>query len=434
MSKTDKSELPRTLGATSLALNAINLTVGGGIFVVPAIVAGGLGPASFVAYLLCAMLMILVMLCYAEIGSKVTTSGGAYAYVEYAFGKYAGFLINILFWFGYSVVSDAAIANAMADMIGTMWPAVNDKIIRIFLFVLLFGFFAIINIRGAKSGARLVAINTVAKLFPLIVLIVFGLFNLKGENLKISNWPELTNYGEMALILFFAFGGTDAALGNSGEIRNPKKNIPRGVFLGLGGILVIYLLIQTVAQGLLGNDLYLHTDAPLASTAEVLFGKTGYQLVLFGAIISIYGTLSGDVLATSRFIYAGSKDKVYPEIFSKLHPRFKTPVYSIALFAFLITLLASIGEFKSLALIASSATLVVYLAVILATIKVRFTEKSIVSDSFKIPGGYLIPILAAVVVIWFLSHVALNEIVAMTIFVLIVSIFYFTYSKRNIIR
>lgn len=434
VSKPDSTELPRTLGAGSLAINSINLTIGAGIFVVPAIVAGGLGSASFIAYLICALLMILVMLCFAEIGSKITSSGGSYAYVEHAFGPYAGFLVNVLFWFGYSVISDAAIANAMADMIGTMYPIINQKLVRIVFFVLLFGFFAIINIKGTKSGAKLMMVNTVVKLLPLIILVVYGIFKIKISNLQVDEWPSISNYGETSLILFFAFVGSESALGNSGEISNPQKSIPKGIFLGLGGVLLIYLFIQTVAQGILGPELALNKEAPLASVARVLMGNFGYQMVLIGAIISIYGTLSGDVLATSRLIYAGSKDKIYPPIFSKLHTRFNTPVSSILLFTLLIIILASVGEFKQLALISSSATLIIYLAVILATIKVRYKEKNSYPESFKIPGGYIIPILASVVVLWFLSHITLNEIVALLSFFIVASIYYYADSRRRLNR
>ncbi len=433
MSNQENQELSRTIGTGALSLSVINMTIGGGIFVVPGIVAAGLGPASFVAYLICAGLMILVMLCFAEIGSKISASGGSYAYVENAFGPYAGFLINTLFWFGYAIVADAAIANAMADMIGTIFPVINEKIFRIIFFFLLFGFFAYINILGTKSGTRLMVINTIVKLVPLLVLVGFGLFKIKASNLAIETWPPIESYGEMALILFFAFGGAESALGNSGDIKNPQKTIPRGIFLGLISVLIIYLFIQTVAQGVLGDLLPANSEAPLASTAEVLMGNFGFQLVLIGAIISIYGTLSGDVLATSRLIFAGAKDKIYPPVFARLHSKYKTPLFAISLFVGLLIIMASSGEFKQLALIASSATLIIYLAVALATIKIRWRDKESYPDSFKLPLGYAIPILACIVVLWFLSHITIDEIIALGGFFLVTSIFYWFYSRRKII-
>ncbi|MFY0605919.1 MAG: amino acid permease [Cyclobacteriaceae bacterium] len=432
MSKIKTQELKRTIGTGALGLSVVNMTIGAGIFVVPGVVAAGLGPASFVAYLMCAGLMILVMLCFAEVGSKITTSGGSYAYVENAFGPYAGFLINTLFWFGYAIVADAAIANAMADMIGTMFPLINEKLMRIVFFVVLFGFFGYINSRGTKSGTRLMVINTLVKLVPLLVLVDYGIFNIETGNLTIDAWPPIEKYGEMALILFFAFGGAESALGNSGDIINPQKTIPRGIFLGLISVLVIYLLIQTVAQGVLGALLPSHADAPLAQVAQVLMGNFGYQLVLIGAIISIYGTLSGDVLATSRLIFAGAKDKIYPPIFGKLHPKYQTPTFAIGLFVGLLVVLASSGEFKQLALIASSATLIIYLAVALATIKIRLRDKDAYPNSFKLPLGYTIPIVACTVVLWFLSHITIDEVLALCGFFLLSSLFFWFYSRKKI--
>ena len=116
MSDSNQPQLKRVLGVKHLALNAINQTVGGGIFALPALVAIALGPSSFLAYLACGFLIILIMLCFADVGSKITVTGGAYAYVESAFGPYVGFLMNTLFWFGYTMLSIAAIINVMASI------------------------------------------------------------------------------------------------------------------------------------------------------------------------------------------------------------------------------------------------------------------------------------------------------------------------------
>src|SRR5436190_3346389 len=246
MQKKTEPALKREIGATALALNAINLTIGAGIFVLPAIVAESLGQTSFIAYIICGLLVILIMLCYAEIGSKVTGSGGSYAYVEKAFGPLPGFLVNTLFWFGYSILGDAAIANAMADMLTTWFPVFSINYVRIIFFICVFGSLAFINVRGAKQGSQFAVTATLLKLTPLILLVLIGLFSISGENLVIKTWPGIKTIGETALILFFAFLGLETALNVSGEIKNPQKNIPKGIFLGVAGILVIYLLIQFI--------------------------------------------------------------------------------------------------------------------------------------------------------------------------------------------
>ena len=128
-----------------------NTVVGAGIFVLPAIVAAGLGSASILAYLFCGVLIMLVMLCFAEIGSKVTVSGGAYSYIEVAFGKYAGFLTTNIFVFGAAVLSDAAVANALADTLSILFPVFSNEWFRAFFFIFVFSGFTVINILGVNT-------------------------------------------------------------------------------------------------------------------------------------------------------------------------------------------------------------------------------------------------------------------------------------------
>ncbi|HEY3429618.1 MAG TPA: amino acid permease, partial [Cyclobacteriaceae bacterium] len=114
--------LKKVIGVRSLAANAVNLTVGSGIFVLPAVVALYLGPASFLPYILCALLMGMVLLCFMEVGSKIPVTGGVYAYIETAFGPFFGFLGSTLFWLGYCIMADAAVANVLADSLATFFP------------------------------------------------------------------------------------------------------------------------------------------------------------------------------------------------------------------------------------------------------------------------------------------------------------------------
>ena len=432
MQKTTEPVLKREIGATALALNAMNLTIGAGIFVLPAIVAENLGPASFIAYIICGVLVILIMLCYAEIGSKVTSSGGSYAYVEKAFGPLAGFWINTLFWFGYSILGDAAIVNAMADMLTTWFPVFSIYSVRVIFFIVVFGSLAFINVRGAKQGSQFAITATLLKLTPLLLLVLISLFSISGENLVIKTWPGITNIGETALILFFAFLGIETALNVSGEIKDPQRNIPKGILLGVAGVLIIYLLIQFVAQGVLGNQLGGYKDAPLAALAGRLIGPAGGTIILVTTVLSIFGNLSGDILASPRVLFAASEDKLLPGFLSRIHPKFATPYWSIIVYSAIGVIFASSGGFKQLAVYASSSVLIIYLAVVLAMIRLRYKKDLpagrqgiIVMGSFKVPGGLIIPILAIGTICWFLSHITRVEIVALSIFFAILTIIYF---------
>lgn len=421
----NKTELKRQLGAGSLAINSINLTVGAGIFVLPALVATNLGSASFIAYILCGLLVILIMLCFAEVGSKISNPGGAYAYVEKAFGPFAGFLINTLFWFGFAALADAAILNAMTDMLAKWYPSLLNNYIRVLFFIALYSLMAFINIRGVKEGVSFALIATILKLAPLILLIVLGLFKIDTGNLVVSLLPSFKNIGETTLLLFFAFVGTEAALSISGEIKNPQRSIPKGIFMGIFGILMIYMLIQLVAQGVMGDQLPNFKNAPLAALANQIMGPIGGKLILVTAVVSIFGVLSGDILATPRIIYAASKDKLLPSFLSNIHPKFNTPFWSIILYSIVILIFASSGGFKQLAVLASSSVLIIYLAVVLATVKLRFQNLGNEEGSFKIKGGLIIPIMAIATILWLLLQITFKEVLALSIFFVMLTAFYF---------
>lgn len=416
MQKQNRPILKREIGAAGLALNAVNLTVGSGIFVLPAIVAASLGRAAFVAYLLCALLIILIMLCYAEVGSRVTSSGGSYAYVEKAFGPLAGFLINTIFWFGFAALSDAAVVNALADMLLVWFPVFSQLYVRILFFVALFGLFSFVNCRGVKQGTYFASAATLIKLTPLVLLLVLGLFNIRGGNLAIKTWPSISGIGQTSLVLVFAFMGIETALNVSGEIRNPSRTIPKGIFMGVLGVLIIYLGIQLVAQGVLGDELALHKEAPLAELAIRLVGPAGGTLMLLTAVISMFGMLSGDVLASSRLLFAASADKLLPGFLSRIHPKFATPYWAITVYSAVIVILASSGGFKQLATLASSSVLIIYLAVVLAMIRLRYKKDNTLSTGFRAPGGMLVPVLAVCSICWFLYQVTWPEVKAIAIF------------------
>jgi len=416
MQKPAEPALRREVGATSLALNAINLTVGSGIFVLPAIVAMNLGAAGFIAYLLCGLLVILIMLCYAEVGSKITVSGGSYAYVEKAFGPLPGFLINTLFWMGFSSLADAAVINALTDILATWFPIFHINYVRAIFFAFIFGGLAWVNIRGVKQGARFAVAATLLKLTPLVLLVIFGLFSVSASNLAVKQLPGISAIGETSLILFFAFMGIETSLNISGEIKNPKKNIPKGIFMGVAGVLIIYLLIQLVAQGVMGASLASHKDAPLAALAEIVWGPVGATILLLAGVLSMFGLLSGDILTSPRVLFAASEDKQVPGFLNRIHPKFATPYWAIIVYCAAGLIFATLSDFTQLGKLASSSLLIIYLAVVLATIRLRYKKSMAETGGFRIPGGLVVPIFAIIVVCWFLSHITRAEVKAMIIF------------------
>jgi basic amino acid/polyamine antiporter, APA family len=288
-----------------------------------------------------------------------------------------------------------------------------------------FGLLTVINIRGVKQGSQFAVTATVVKLTPLILLVIIGMFSISPQNLTVTVWPSAQGIGETALVLFFAFMGIETALNMSGEIKNPQKNVPKGIFMGVFGVLIMYLFLQFVAQGVLGDQLGRDKDAPLASLATKLIGPVGGTIILITSVVSMFGMISSDVLASPRLLFAASTDKLLPGFLGKIHPKFATPWWSIIVYSSVGVILASSGGFKQLAVLASSSVLIIYLAVVLAMIKLRLQNKDAEKGGFKVPGGLIIPVLAIITIGWFLSHTTLKEIIAIAIFFAMLTVFYF---------
>ncbi len=416
--------LKREIGIMDVATNVVNITIASGIFLLPALIAGILGNGSFYAYFLCGFVFLIEALCYAEMSSRFSSSGGAYTYVEKAFGSYFGFLINTISWFGAGIFVAAAFVNGIADMLSVPFPIFANTLFRsvFFFFLLIFGTF--FNIMGVKSGMKVVKTLTFIKIIPLIVIIIFGLFYLKIENLQWGKFPSFEKLGEASLILFFAFTGGEMALNISGEMKNPNRTAPFGLLIGVFTIVVFYCLIQLVSQGVLGADLVNHKEAPLAAVAENIFGKTGASLIIFCAVLSIFSSFNSIILVFPRVMFAGANDGTLPKFLSKVHPKYATPHWAIITFSIIAFVVAVSGGFKQLAVLATASMLLMHLGVIFATIRFRLKEDAENPAKFKIPYGLVIPILATITILWFLFQLKTNEIIGISLFIALLSAIY----------
>ncbi len=426
-----QEKLKREIGVFAFTLAIFNAIVGTGIFVLPAIVSESLGAAAILAYVVCGALIFLIALCFAEVGSKVTTSGGTYAYIETAFGPFAGFIANNIFWLGSCVIGDAAIANALADTLKYFFPLFSHDFYRTLFFIFLFGLMALINIRSVKHGVRFIQIISFAKLIPLLLLIVVGAGYVTLDHLRWATTPTLDQLGTASLVLIFAFTGIETPVTNSGEIKNSKKTVPLGIFLGISSILILYMSIQLVTQGVLGDSLLTHKDAPLAAVAGIVFGTAGITIMIVATAVSMFGGLAGDILAIPRVLYAGARDGILPGSLAKVHPRFFTPHVAIITYTSLAFLFAVSGGFKPLVIIAGAATLLIYLGVVLSTIQLRRVKFQTAEKTFRVPGGLIIPLLAIGVIIWLLTSLTQAQFTGITIFILLLCLIYYLMFKQK---
>ncbi|MCB0382114.1 MAG: amino acid permease [Psychroserpens sp.] len=422
--------LKRSIGVFGLSANIINIMIGAGIFALPAIITGIMGTASIFSYLFCGVLIILIVLCFAEAGSKVNNSGGPYTYIETAFGDYAGFLAGI-FASGSNMIANAAVAIALVNILATINPIFEGYWIRIGFLFFLYLSLALINIKGVKQGIGLIKLNTILKLSPLLILVVFGWKHVSLDNLYIETLPSIHQLGESSLILFFAFLGCETGLIVGGEIKNPKRTIPRAILISIGSVVILYIGIQTICQGVLGDALVLYEAAPLAETAKVVLGPFGYIMLTIGAAVSMFGLISGDLLNSPRILFALSRDQVIPvKKLSKVHPKFATPHIAIVTHTIITFVLAISGSFEQLVILATSSILLLYLGVACSVIKLRKTQKAEPGE-FKIPGGKLIPLLSVGVILYFLSNLSSKEIIGTGVFIVLLSVIFIFINKMK---
>jgi APA family basic amino acid/polyamine antiporter len=406
---TPDAQLIRVIGTRELTANIVNATIGAGIFVLPASVAMGLGAAAPVAYVACASLMTVIVLCFAAAGSRVSLTGGLYAYIEVAFGGFAGFAGGVFYW-STACFSVASVATAFAGSLGVMWAPLGSGLMRAVVLVVLFGGLAVVNVRGVKPGIRLVEAITAAKLIPLLVLIFAGVWALNPENLRFS-MPSAAQVGQVSILLIFAFQGIEIALMPVGEVRDPARSVPRAILGALGITTLIYLAIQAIAQGVLGQALSSFADAPLAETASRLLGQSGKALVLVGAAISMFGYVSGDMLGTPRALFALSRDGALPAVLSSVHPAYRTPAVAIVTYAVVVAALSISSSFNQLAVLANVSGLLLYGLCVAASYELQRRDVRMAGEPFKLPGGILIQATALSGIVWLVAQATRREFI-----------------------
>jgi amino acid transporter len=402
-----ESSLVRALGTWGLAASIVNVTVGGGIFRLPAAAAAALGPAAPVAYLVCAVAMGLIVLCFAEAGSRVSLTGGLYAYVEVAFGPLIGFLTGVMLWAGVTAAM-AAVSSLFADSLIALIPALAAGHARAASLIVVLASLAALNVAGVRGANRFNAVMTMAKLLPLLLLIVVGVASVKTQNLEWHATPATSDIARASTVLLFAFLGVETALVPGGEVRDSARTVPRAIFIAMAGVTLLYLAVQIVSQGILGPALA-GQKTPLAEAAAVALGAPGRALILVGSTVSMFGYVSGMTLAVPRMLFAFGRDGFLPALLAAVHARFRTPHVAIIVQSLIVIALAVSGSFEKLAIIANGSVLLVYGACCLAVIQLRRRKVQEAGTPFRVPFAAVIPMLAFLIIVWLLTSLTADE-------------------------
>ena len=400
-------QLVRAIGRWSLAALVVNCVIGSGVFGLPSVLAGLIGRASVTAVLIAAVAVGIIMACFAEVASQFTGTGGPYLYVRTALGRLMGIEVGWLVWL-VRLTACAANADLFVTYLGEFWPPASQPIPRFLILTLLVGVLAAVNYRGVRAGTHVSNVFTAAKLLSLALVCIAGAWYVFAMHHIVPTAnviPTRSAWGNAIVLLAFSYGGFEAALISTGEARDPRRDTVFGLFSALITCTIIYALVQWVVVGLLPDPA--HSTRPLADVARIVLGPRGAALVALGALLSIYGYLSGNILATPRMTFALAERGDFPALFAAVHPRFLTPHVSIFIFALLVWLLALFGSFAGNATLSAGARLFYYAMVCAALPVLR--KKQPTAALFRLPGGSVFAGLGVLICLGLLTSVDFSK-------------------------
>jgi basic amino acid/polyamine antiporter, APA family len=421
------SGLVRGIHRWDLVAFTINCIIGAGIFGLPSKAYGLAGTYSLLAFLICGFLAILVILCFAEVGSRFTETGGPYTYAREAFGPIVAFEVGWLLWLA-RLTAFAALCNLLISYLAYFWPPSSSGIWRSIIITVVVSMLTVINIIGVREAAITSTIFTVGKLLPLIFFVATGFFFINPQNYSQAVEVSYASFSTAALQLFFAFSGFEMAVIPTGEVRDPQRNIAFAMLTAIGVVVLIYILIQFVCIGTLPG--LAGSERPLTDASSRFLGAAGASIISIGALISITGTLNAIMLAGPRIPFAMAEQEQLPSIFAATHPRFKTPYVTILLSAIVILVLTLSGTFIYALTISVIIRLVTY-GVTCAALPILRYKKYERKPMFQAPAGVVVSIIALVLCAWLLSNSSWKEARDAAIAGAIGFPLYFLYKLKN---
>lgn len=335
-------------------------------------------------------------------------TGGPYLYAREAFGSFIGLEVGWMFFLA-RLAATSAIANAFTAYLGYFWPAAASGAGRAIVLTVLIWALAWLNLIGVKYGSWTVNVLTVVKIVPLLLFVTAGLFFVDSSRYRILELPDTSALRQATLALIFAFGGFENASVPTEEVKDPTRNLPIALIASVALTALLYILIQIVALGTLPE---LASDAtPLASAGRVFLGPAGAAIITVGAVLSTLGSDSAVILVGPRILYALAKGGQLPRALARVHPRYHTPHIAVIVFALAAWAIALYGSFAQLVMVSAIARLLFSATTCLAVPVLRRKTPN-ATRTFKVPGGLVIPGLAAVISIWLLTGVSGTQAVA----------------------
>ena len=399
-----KTGLVRAIGRWSLVALTVNSVIGSGVFGLPGTLAGTLGRRSVLAVVIAGVVIGVIMACFAEVASRFSEAGGPYLYARTAFGRMVGILVGWMLYLAQTA-APAANANLFVSYLAEFWPAAKES--RFLILTILVGGLALINILGVRHGTSASNVLTIAKILPLLMVILAGAALTIFHHASMSAAEPVAGsvWLKAMLVLVFAYGGFETALAPMGEAQNPRRDAAFALFAALISCTLIYSLIQWVVVGVLGAGA--STDRPLAEVARLTMGGSGASLVAIGALFSFYGYLSAKMLAMPRVTFALAEGGDLPRLFATVGRKFHTPWFSILVYAVAVWGLSILGNFAWNLTLSAIARLFYYGVVCAALIALRRRQPG--AAQFRLPGGPVLAVLGVLICLVLLTQVDLSQ-------------------------
>ena len=397
---TQSPTLRRSLGLATVVSLGINGVIGQGIFLLPGKAAGMMGPSAGVALLLGGVLCFLIALCFAEVSARFDGTGGAYLYTREAFGDFVGFEVG---WMTLCVgiISWAALSNGFTLVLGHFIPAVAEGWVQKAVALSVITLLTLVNWRGASSGASVVKFFTVAKMIPLLVFVLVGLFFVDGARFTPFAPQGTAPLAETTMLLLYAYAGFETLVVPAGEMANPQRNVPKALFIVMAIVTTVYMGVFGVAvatfDGIAGHE------NPVAAASAAFLGPVGGTLIAAGICLSVFGTNSGSALVNPRRFFAMAERGDLPAFLARVDPETGAPRAAIATTWALACALSLSGTFVELAVLGVLARFAQYIPTCIAVLVFRRRDET-PHDGFRIPGGPVIPLLTVALCVLLLAN------------------------------
>ena len=389
--------LVRAIGRWDLTASVVNAVVGSAIFGMPAAVAALTGQWSPLAVLAAGLGIFPIVLCFAEVGSRFDAGGGPYLYAREAFGPGAGFQVGwLLLW--TRLLSGAAVLNVLVAYLGELVPWVGTGAGRAITMTAAVALVTAINVRGVRQAAWSVNLFTIAKLLPLLLVIVIGLVRL-DRGILASQAVAAPGWTEAVLLLVFAYGGFESSVIAAGETRRPREDTAFALVVAMLAITTLYALVQLAVVGTLPGAA--GSRAPIADTLRVALGSGGTALGSAAAVISTYGWLTGFALLMPRVLHSMAERGELPAAFARVHPRFRTPWVAVLFCSAVALALGLWGTFTTTAVLSAVVRLLIYVVTCAALVRLRRRGGS--PAGFTLPGGPGFALVGVAFAAWLLS-------------------------------